>query len=122
VEFFTVGQRKGLPGGADAARYVVELQAASNRVVVGAETQLLKQRLVADGALWRDPDSGDPGLVAKTRYRHTGIEVASVSHRDRQLEVELAQPDRAPAPGQALVLYRDGVVVGGGRIVSAYSD
>ncbi len=121
VEFFTVGQRKGLGLGGGPVRFVVALDGARNRVVVGGEEHLLGDRLVLDQAVWRDPVDSAEGLVARTRYRHPGVEVAALE-RDadgRPVGVQLATPDRAPAVGQAVVFYRDGVVVGGARIAAA---
>lgn len=119
VEFFTPGQRRGLDLGGGPARYVVALDAAARRVIVGEEADLLRDRLHLVEALDRDPLEGAPGLVAQTRYRHRGVEVRSLEHRDAEWIVDLAEPDRAPAPGQTAVLYRDDVAVGGGRLVRA---
>jgi len=119
VHLFRVGQRRGLHlGGTAQPRFVVSLDAARNRVVVGPEPELMRRTLWAADARMEDPRAGTPGLMARTRSRHDGIEVASWAWESNRLRVELVAPgDRAPAPGQALVLYRDGVVVGHGRLV-----
>ena len=118
VEFFTVGQRKGLGLGGGPVRYVVGIDASSRRVVVGGEEDLLRDRLALTDVVWRDPADGTQGLIARTRYRHGGVAVAAFE-RDptgTPIAVRLAEPDRAPAVGQAVVFYRDGVAVGGARI------
>jgi tRNA-specific 2-thiouridylase len=114
---FTVGQRKGLGLAGGAPRYVVRLEPGTNRVVVGDAASLLRDELECDEAFLRDPLAGGPGLIAKTRYRHAGLPVREVRLHGQRLQVALKQPDRAPALGQAVVLYRGDVVVGGGRLV-----
>ncbi len=116
---YTVGQRRGLQLDANGSHYVIRLDAKANRVIVGAEEDLLCDQLICDQAWLRDPLETSPGLLARTRSRHRGCAVRRVQYQDGRLEVELAEADRAPAPGQSLVLYREGVVVGGGRIKEA---
>jgi tRNA-specific 2-thiouridylase len=113
---YTVGQRRGLGLGGGPRRFVLRLEPEQNRLVVGEAAELQHRRLICDEAWLRDPGEGGPGLIARTRSRHGGCEVASLRHRPEHLEVELAVPDRAPAPGQSLVLYRGAAVVGGGRL------
>jgi tRNA U34 2-thiouridine synthase MnmA/TrmU len=100
---------------------VVELDAEQDRVVVGHEAELERDRLVVDQWVDRDFGSGPEGLVCRTRSRHDGIAVAAIGFDSaRELpRIDLATPDRAPAPGQAMVLDREGIVVGGGRLVDA---
>jgi tRNA-specific 2-thiouridylase len=121
VGYFTLGQRRGLGLGGGPARVVVELDGESGRVVVGEESGLARDRLIVDEWVDRDFARGRKGLVCRTRSRHSGVEVDTISTdpaRDLP-RIDLAEPDRAPAPGQAMVLDRDGIVVGGGRLVAA---
>jgi tRNA-specific 2-thiouridylase len=110
VAFFTLGQRRGLGLGGGPSRVVVELDAEQDRVVVGHEAELERDRLVVDQWVDRDFGSGPEGLVCRT----IGFDSARELPR-----IDLATPDRAPAPGQAMVLDREGIVVGGGRLVDA---
>ncbi len=116
---YTVGQRRGLQLNANGSHYVVQLDAETNRVIVGNEEDLLRDRLICDQAWLRDPLESSPGLSARTRSRHRGCAVRNLRYESGRMEVRLAEADRAPAPGQSLVLYREGVVVGGGRIKEA---
>ena len=116
LPFYTVGQRRGLGVDRGGPWFVTALDPRSNRVQVGGEAELLRHRLHCDDAWLRDPLDGGPGLVARTRSRHTGRPVRRLQRDGAKLSVELAEPDRAPAPGQSVVLYREGVVVGGGRL------
>lgn len=116
---YTVGQRRGLQLNANGSHYVIQLNANTNRVVVGNEEDLLRDHLICDQAWLRDPQKSPAGLLARTRSRHRGCELRELQYENGWMEVKLEEADRAPAPGQSLVLYRDGVVVGGGRIKEA---
>jgi len=120
IEFFTVGQRRGIGIAAAEPLHVLRLDPELHRVVVGPASALDADHILCEDAVWRDPLGGAPGLVAKTRYRHRGLPVASLQSDEGRLELRLHEADRAPAPGQSLVLSRDGVVVGGATIKSAF--
>lgn len=120
---FTVGQRRGTGVATGDRRYVLEVDAAANRVVVGPGELLAKRGLVADGASWvgGGPPSDGP-FEAAVRIRSRGDDVPSVVEplgRDR-FRVEFRSPQRAVAPGQRAVVYRGDEVLGGGRIVAAH--
>jgi tRNA-specific 2-thiouridylase len=115
---FTIGQRRGLPGGAAGARYVVEIRPASREVVVGGLAELGRVDVRLDELNWlaeplREGDRCDVQL----RYRSRAIPatVTRVSHET--IDLRLDSPARAVAPGQSGVLYGgDGQVFGGGVI------
>ena len=52
IELFTIGQRKGLPGGSLRPRYVVELDPATNRVIVGDADDLICEEFDIDRVNW----------------------------------------------------------------------
>lgn len=120
---YTIGQRKGLnlSGG---PHYVIAIDPAANRVVVGPEELLYSSRLAASGCNWIDPEAqeeaarGLSGVAAKIRYRHAASP-CTVRCRDGRMEVEFSEPQRAAAPGQAIVIYRGDEVLGGGWIEAA---
>jgi tRNA-specific 2-thiouridylase len=123
IAYFTPGQRRGLGIANPDPLYVLELRPERNEVVVGPESSLLRRRIVARSAWLEDFGQGGAGLVARTRARHPGVSVRALVRTEAFLEVELDEDDRAPAPGQALVLYRDDVVVGAGDLIAlARSD
>jgi len=116
---FTVGQRRGLGVAAGRPMYVVDVDASSNRVVVGPSDLLARRGLVADRASWvaGAPPSEGP-FEAGVRIRYRGDDVpAVVSPIDGGFEVEFRVPQRAVAPGQSAVVYRGDEVLGGCRIV-----
>jgi tRNA-uridine 2-sulfurtransferase len=120
---YTVGQRRGLGVAAAQPLYVLALDAPRNRVVVGPEEALVVREVVCDDVVETSgplPETGPPAdraCVARIRHRHAGVRVAGWRRSDGRLEVALAEPARGVAPGQALVLYEDDLVLGGGRIV-----
>ena len=118
IEFYTIGQRKGLGITTPKPVYVVELDVENNRVVVGDETALDRDEFIVDRCNWIPFD--DPPeqieVTAKIRYNHPGTR-ATVLPIDRQkAKVKLHTPQRAITPGQAAVFYQDDLVVGGGWI------
>ncbi|HZZ71156.1 MAG TPA: tRNA methyl transferase PRC-barrel domain-containing protein, partial [Pirellulales bacterium] len=128
IVHFTVGQRKGLGIAAGSPLYVVRLDAASRRVVVGPREALRMDRIalrdvnwIGDGAL--DSAVGN-GLEVFVRVRSTRApQPAWLRGADGQYEVELVAGEEGVSPGQACVFYdaRSGQarVLGGGFIQSA---
>ena len=118
---FTIGQRKGLGVSTGRPEYVVDIDRAANRVVVGAEELLGRRGLVADRVHWvaGGPPSDRP-FEAEVRIRYRGEDVpAAVESSGPRARVEFRTPQRAVAPGQSVVFYRGDEVLGGGRIVEA---
>jgi tRNA-specific 2-thiouridylase len=119
---FTVGQRRGLGVALGSPAYVIDIDASSNRVVVGPAEMLSRRGLEADRASWvaGAPPSDGP-FEADVRIRYGGQDVAAVvePHDDGGFHVEFRSPQRAVAPGQSAVLYRGDELLGGGRIVAA---
>lgn len=117
---FTVGQRKGLPGGFPEPMFVLRIKPAERAVVIGPRSSLAALRLRAEDANWLTeiPHEGEPVGV---RIRHGApIADARVTAAARNgFELTLLAPRDAVTPGQSAVLYREDVVVGGGVIVEA---
>jgi tRNA-uridine 2-sulfurtransferase len=117
---FTVGQRRGLGVALGEPAYVVGLDAARNRVVVGPGQLLARRSLVGDRVSWiaGHPPAEGP-FEAEVRLRYRGDDVPSVVEADGdRLLVDLREPQRGVAPGQSVVVYRGDELLGGGRIVS----
>jgi tRNA-specific 2-thiouridylase len=128
IVHFTVGQRKGLGIASGAPLYVVKLDAASRRVVVGPREALRMDRIVlrdvnwvGDGALDRAVGNG---LEIFVRVRSTRApQPAWLRAADGGYEVELVVAEEGVSPGQACVFYDAPLgqarVLGGGFIQSA---
>ena len=114
VELFTVGQRQGLGVALGRPVYVTRVDPESGRVYLGEEADLLAREIVADEAwLIGEPQTG------KIRYRSAARPVDSAVLEDGLLRVRFAEPVKAAAPGQSLVLYAGDRVVGHGVIREA---
>jgi len=121
IELFTIGQRKGLPGGSPRARYVVDLDPATNRVIVGNTADLVCEQFEIDRVNWHPVAGiGDPGALleatVKIRYNHPGTPATVSPLGNDRARVRLHEAQRAVTPGQAAVLYDGDAVLGGGWI------
>ena len=127
VHGFTVGQRKGLGVDAPApdghARYVLGIEPATGTVRVGPASALDVRTIAAARPVWsagRSP-AGRFACVAQVRA-HGGLADAVAEPTTDGLRVELAEPLRGVAPGQAVALYRPdagGDVVLGSATITA---
>jgi tRNA-specific 2-thiouridylase len=119
---FTVGQRRGLGVSTGAPNYVLELDAASNRVVVGPAELLARRGLMAEDVSWVAGEPPEGPFEAGVRIRYRGEDVPAVvapGTDPRRTHVEFRTPQRAVAPGQSVVFYAGDEVLGGGRIAAA---
>lgn len=121
IEFFTIGQRKGLGISAPKPLYVVELDAQNNRVVVGDESLLERDVFAVERCNWIPFDAPPDRLevTAKIRYNHPGASATVTPTPEGGARVKLHTPQRAVTPGQACVFYQEDLVVGGGWIRGA---
>jgi tRNA-specific 2-thiouridylase len=128
VHGFTVGQRRGLGLGRPAAdgrpRYVLGIEPVGGTVRVGPAEALDVRTILAQRAVWGAGAAPDGPVTCTVQVRaHGGLAPATVHPAGADLRVELAEPLRGVAPGQAVALYRpdpDGdVVLGSATITEA---
>jgi tRNA-uridine 2-sulfurtransferase len=116
---YTVGQRKGLPGGFDEPMYVVAIRPGTREVVVGRSEELFGHAVSLEEVNWlvAPLGAGDPVWV-QCRYRARAVPGTIAAQGDGRIALRLAEPIRAIAPGQSGVLYdADERLLGGGVIV-----
>jgi tRNA-specific 2-thiouridylase len=129
---FTVGQRRGLGVAAGEPLYVVKLDAAGRRVIVGPRDALKVARVALKDVNWLGPEAVDSmldaldGRAVLVRVRSTRPPVPARLARapDGSLEVAFDAPEDGVAPGQAAVLYapeNGGTRVLGGGWIAATS-
>ena len=145
IELFTIGQRKGLPGGSLRPRYVVDLDPETNRVIIGDADNLVCEEFEIDRVNWHpvvhaNGESSTLSLpsplrrerrtndrrgrmiqtsfeaTVKIRYSHPGTVATVTPLENNRARIRLHEPQRAVTPGQAAVIYDGDVVIGGGWI------
>ncbi len=115
---YTVGQRRGLGIAHSEPLYVVRLRPEDNAVVVGEERFLYGSRLLLCETNWMAVPPPEEPLCARVRvrYNHAGGQARIVPLEGDRVRVEFTGPQKAPAPGQAAIFYRNDLVLGGGTI------
>jgi tRNA-specific 2-thiouridylase len=118
---YTGGQRKGLGTGFGRRLYVLAKDPVSNTVTLGPNERLYHRRLLAGGLnlIAAERLDGPVKVWAKIRYSHPEESAVVFPLGDGRVLVEFEKPQRAPAPGQAVVFYDGDVVVGGATIQGA---
>jgi tRNA-specific 2-thiouridylase len=115
---FTVGQRKGLGLSTPEPLYVLRLEPAQRRLVVGSKQELGGRELSASGVNWIAglPPAGPCRVTARIRHRHTDAPATVVPAGTGRASLVFDEPQLAITPGQAVVFYDADDVVGGGWI------
>ena len=118
IEFYTIGQRRGLGLSSPKPLYVIDLDPAANRVTVGGEEALSCEEFMVERCNWLafDAPPGSFEALTKIRYNHPGTPAWVTPLPDGKTQVHLHEPQRAVTPGQACVFYQDDLVLGGGWI------
>ncbi len=117
IQYFTVGQRRGLGLSGGPPRFVIRLEPDTRQVVVGSETDLYQNTLYADPVSWVSgvPPSGPVEVTVKIRYKFAEAPATVTAVGDGAL-VRFRESQRAITPGQAAVFYQGETVLGGGPI------
>ena len=129
IEHYTIGQRRGLGVSSSHPLYVHSIDAVNNLVVLASNDDLNSNALIADEFVWpADVEPAEPlNVLVKIRLASRPVsakieryEPSSDEHFSRQpWKITFETPQRAVAPGQSAVLYKDGVILGGGIISKA---
>ena len=117
IHEFTVGQRKGLPGGQATPKYVTKINVQNKNVIIGEQKDLLVESfIIEDVSIVKDIEYDN--LTVQTRYNSEDLNCKINKISDNELLVELIEPASSIAPGQFGVLFSGTKVIGGGRISS----
>lgn len=120
VHRFTVGQRRGLGLAAPQPLYVLRIDAARRRVVVGRREELRTPAFAAGRVNWLAPPLREEAAAeVQVRYRSRPAPCILTPLGERGVEVRPDEPLPSVAPGQAAVFYRGERVLGGGWIERA---
>ncbi|MBO4507855.1 MAG: tRNA 2-thiouridine(34) synthase MnmA [Spirochaetaceae bacterium] len=118
IEYYTIGQRRGLGVSSSKPLYVHSIDAAHNRVVLSDNDSLLEKGLVMSDCVW-------PGNIVPTKEFRADVKIRLASKpvaatirplSNEEFEILFDFPQRAVAPGQSAVLYLDSIILGGGII------
>ncbi len=116
---FTIGQRRGLPGGFPEPMYVVAIRPATREVVIGPGEALFGHTVTLTELNWlAEPLAPGDQVFVQCRYRAHGVPGVVREHTAETLALDLAEPVRAVTPGQSGALYHaDDRLLGGGVII-----
>jgi tRNA-specific 2-thiouridylase len=118
LAWYTVGQRRGLGLQSTDPLFVIALDRARNEVVVGPADALARTVFTASAPNWIACEGLEErrDVTAQVRYNSTDVAAEIRPLGKDRIEVRLAAPARAVAPGQAVVFYEGERVVGGATI------
>lgn len=131
IEHYTVGQRRGLGVAVNYPVYVQSIDAKNNVVVLAPNDALNSSALIADDFVWPGDVEPDGEIDAEVKIRLASKPVKAkikrykieagdeFNYKGQPYLVEFETPQRAVAPGQSAVLYKDNVIIGGGVIARA---
>jgi tRNA-specific 2-thiouridylase len=115
---YTIGQRRGLPGGSPEPLYVVDIRPATREVVIGRAPELFRHDVSLEAVNWLAEPPGPGTLVwTQCRYRARPVPGTITTRTADAVRLSLAEPVRAVTPGQSGVLYGEGGRVLGGGII-----
>jgi len=121
---YTIGQRRGIGiGGTEEPLYVLKLDPARQRVIVGPKEGLLTREIMVKEVSWIGEDIPEDGLkvIAKIRSTRPGVPAKLFAGADGTARLELLEPESGVSAGQAAVFYHEERVLGGGWISGAVS-
>ncbi|MGN0739427.1 MAG: tRNA 2-thiouridine(34) synthase MnmA [Treponema sp.] len=128
IEHYTIGQRRGLGVAVNYPVYVKSIDAANNLIVLAPNDALNSQALIADDFVWPADIPPDKPVNAMVKIRlasrpapalierYEVPESEQENYKSQPYKITFETPQRAVAPGQSAVLYKDGVIIGGGII------
>ena len=118
IVHYTIGQRRGLGIPSAERLYVCEKDPRTNTVILGRDEDLYKKELLAEDFNWiaMEEPKEPVSVQAMIRYRAKEVPAVASVNPDGTVRILFETAVRAPARGQAVVLYDGDIVIGGGRI------
>lgn len=135
IEYYTIGQRRGLGVSANVPLYVHSINVEKNQVVLCENDDLLRAGLYAENFVWAGNFVPTKQFVADVKIRLASkpikatvtpileeCENGATNNVPNRFKIIFENPQRAVAPGQSAVLYLDGTIIGGGLISEAIDE
>ncbi len=118
ITHYTIGQHRGLGLSLPERRYVCRIDAENNTVTLGGSGDLYSREVRVSGFNWINGKAPEAPIrcTAKLRYRQPEQPATVTPVGEDEALICFDAPQRAPAPGQAAVLYDGDTVLGGGQI------
>lgn len=128
IEFYTIGQRKGLGISGTKPLYVYKINAKDNTITLAEKEFLSSKNLIADDFVWPGNIEPDEEFEAEVKIRlRSGSGIAIIKkyippaddkteYKGQPWEINFYQEQNAITPGQSAVIYKDNVIIGGGII------
>ena len=117
IEYFTIGQRRGLGVAEGEPRFVVRIEPESRRVVIGPGSALMRDEMRVSDVKYPLGIAPDGPVEVNVKIRYKSSEAAAVLHPEGDRAViRFIRPQRSVTPGQAAVFFQGDVVLGGGTI------
>lgn len=117
---FTIGQRRGTKVASKDGRplYVIDLQPATQTVVLGTEESLLQHEVILEDVYWSEPITAPLRVKAKIRYNMEPVSalLCPPSNANQSPKLVFDKPVKAVTPGQMGVAYKGATVIAGGLI------
>jgi len=119
IVHYTIGQRKGLGIALGKPMYVVDIIPEKNQVILGEEDKVFKHELIAINANFLPFDKLQHPMRVKAKIRYSAKESSAwaIPVEDDEFKLVFDEAQRAITPGQAVVLYQDDYLIGGGVIL-----
>ena len=118
---YTIGQRKGLKIAYSEPLYVLEIDSKTNSVIVGVKNETYCKGLIAHDLNWVALNNPTKPFEATAKIRSASNPTEVVIYpSENEIKVEFKEKISSIAPSQAIVLYQDDIVLGGGTIVSSF--
>lgn len=115
IHLYTIGQSKGLGMTYHEKLFVLKIDTSDNTVWVGDEKYLYADEIEVIEPRWLSEVADGDEYEVKIRYQHKASR-ARVTRTDRGVRLKFSEPQRAVAPGQAAVFYKNQQLIGGGWI------
>jgi len=117
IHRYTVGQRRGMGIAWSEPLYVLEIDVIANRIIVGTEKELYRERFTISSCNWIVPGGDEPFEAhCRIRYRHKPVACTVNRLAGGRAEIRFAKPEKGVTPGQVAVFYDGEEVLGGGWI------
>lgn len=126
IEHYTIGQRRGLGVSSSKPLYVHSIDPKNNLVVLASNEDLNADGLIADEFVWPGNIEPKESVEAFVKIRLASKPVPAVisryepkdgeSFKGQPWKITFQAPQRAVAPGQSVVMYKENVIIGGGII------